>query len=249
MNCLEFRRMNLSEPASRQADYVAHRQECEDCARYANGVDALDRKIGDALRVPVPEDLAARIRLRQVMAGEEASARMRPWQYALAASIFLVVAISGVLGYQVYTTNQYIERLSVAAVDHTRVEREGDHFVAAHDDHELQMNRFKQVLAAFGGKVMDDDLADIGPIIHVQVCALATFDGPVAHFLIQGEKGMVTVYYVAGNKLRDQQSFSRQQYDGMLIPVGGGNMAIIGDPGEPLQPIADKLEQAVVWAI
>ena len=249
MNCLEFRRISLSEPNTRDEGYLAHRSECEDCARYADNVVALDKKIEDALRIPVPEDLATRIKLRQLMQDEHISPRFRPWRWAVAASIFLVVALSGVVGYQIYTTNQYIDRLSVAAVDHTRIERQGDHFVAAHEDPAKQVLRFKQVLAAFGGKVMDDSLVELGPIIHVQVCALKHIQGPVAHILIQGKQGLITIYYVHGHKLTERKSFNLGQYQGMLIPIGKGNMAIIADPRESLVPVADKLEQTVVWRI
>ena len=249
MNCLEFRRISLSEPNTRAEGYLAHRAECEDCARYADSAVALDKKIQDALRIPVPEDLATRIKLRQLMQGEQIAPRFRPWQWAVAASIFLVVALSGVVGYQIYTTNQYISRLSVAAVDHTRMERQGNHFVAAHEDPAKQRLRFKQILAAFGGKVMDDTLPELGPIIHAQVCALMHINGPVAHVLIQGEAGLITIYYVHGHRLKERKSFRLGQYQGMLIPIGKGNMAIIADPKESLPPVADKLEQTVVWQI
>lgn len=247
MNCLEFRRLSLSEPATRVQDYLAHLAECGDCARYADNVKALDEKIGDALRVPVPQDLANRIKLRQVIQGEQVSRHLRPWQYALAASVFLVIALSSVFGYQVYTENQYAGRFSVAAVDHTMVERQGNHFVAPHIVPYLQTQRFKQVLAAFGGKVMDDALAELGPIVHVQVCALAHTQEPVAHFLIRGKTGMITVYYVMGHKLSKRQSFALGQFKGMLVPVGQGNMAIIGNPDENLEPVAERLEQTVIW--
>lgn len=247
MNCLEFRRISLSEPGNRTEDYVAHRAECEDCARYADGVNALDRKIGDALRVPVPQDLATRIKLRQVIRDEQVSGKIRPWQYAAAASLFLVIALSGVFGYRIYATNQYVDRLSIAAVDHTMVERQGNHFVAPHVAQPMQQQRFKQVLAAFGGKVMDDALVELGPIVHVQVCALAHIQAPVAHFLIQGDAGMITVYYVMGRKLSKQEDFTKGEFKGVLIPVGRGNMAIIGDPAENLEPVAEQLERTVIW--
>ena len=247
MNCLEFRRLSLSEPRTRAQDYLAHRAECEDCARYADSVNAIDEKIRDALSVPVPEDLSTRIKLRQVMQDEQGSKRVRPWQYAVAASVFVVIALSGMFGYQLYAKNQYIERLSIAAVDHTRMERQGNHFAAPHFAPHLQQQRFKQVLASFGGKVMEDGLTDLGPIVHVQVCALANVQNPVAHFLIRGEAGLITVYYVMGQKLPSQENFSSGSFKGMLVPVGQGNMAIIGDPEENLGPVAKKLEQTVIW--
>lgn len=249
MNCLEFRRTALSEPGNRAHDYLSHRGECDDCARYADSVGVLDTKIADALRVPVPEDLANRIKLRQVLQDEQVSRRLRPWQYALAASVFLVVSLGGMLGYQVYAANQYVSRLSVAAVEHTRISQEGNHFVAAHVDPAKQQQRLQQVLAAFGGQVMGDAVAKLGTIVHVQVCALTNIQGPAAHVLIQGEAGFITLYYVGGNKLKNRATFAEAGYHGLLVPVGQGNLAILGDPAESLQPVADKMERAVVWTI
>lgn len=252
MNCLEFRRICLAEPGSRAEGFVDHRQQCEDCARYADSVNVLNKKIENALHVPVPEDLATRIKLRQVMLDElddRETRRFRPWRFGLAASVLLTVALASLFGYEVHATNQYIERLTVSAVDHTRVERQGGHFVAEHEEPVKQNQRFKQVLAAFGAKVMDDELAALGDIVHVQVCALDPELRPVAHFVIKGASGLVTFYYVMGRKLSKPEDVRRAQYEGMLVPVGQGNLAVIGKPGEQLQTIIDKLEQAVIWQI
>ena len=252
MNCLEFRRLSLSEPGSRAEGYVDHRRQCEDCARYADSVNVLNKKIENALRVPGPEDLATRIKLRQVMLDEQddrLTRRFRPWRFGLAASVLLTVTLGGLFGYEVHATNQYIERLTVSAVEHTRIERQGNHVVAEHDDPSRQKQRFKQVLAAFGAKVMDDELAALGDIVHVQVCALDSELSPVAHIVIKGSSGMVTIYYVMGRKLSKREDVEYAQYEGMLAPVGHGNFAVIGQPGEQLQTIVDKLEQAVIWQI
>jgi hypothetical protein len=96
---------------------------------------------------------------------------------------------------------------------------------------------------------MDDELAALGDIVHVQVCALDTELSPVAHFVIKGASGMVTIYYVMGRRLNQQKDVRRAQYEGILVPAGHGNLAVIGQPGEQLQTIIDKLEQAVIWQI
>ena len=145
MNCLEFRRLCLSEPGSRNKDYITHREECEECARYADSVIAVDGRLADAMRVPVPEDLVNRIKLRQVIQDEQVSRRIRPVQLALAASIVVAVTLGSLFGYRIYAAHQYASQLVASAVDHTRVERQGDHFVAEHQDPLRQRERFKQV--------------------------------------------------------------------------------------------------------
>ena len=46
-----------------------------------------------------------------------------------------------------------------------------------------------------------------------------------------------------------QRNRKKTKVEGMLVPAGQGNMAIIGDPGERLVAIADKLEHAIAWHI
>jgi len=252
MNCLEFRRISLAEPGSRAQGYVGHREQCEDCARYADSVNVLNIKIKNALRVPVPEDLATRVKLRQMMFDEHehrGRRRFRPSHFGLAASVLLTVALGGFFGYEVRATNQYIERLTASTVDHTRIVGQGNHFFTEQDEPSRKKQQFKQVMAAFGAKIMDDELAALGNIVNVQACALDTEFSPVAHFVIKGAAGMVTIYYITGRKLNRQEDLRRAQYEGMLVPAGRGNLAVIGQPGEQFQAIIDRLEQAVIWQI
>ena len=258
MNCLEFRRLNLSDPTNRNPEYLAHRLECEDCARYADGVNVLDKKLENALRVPVPEDLAVRIKLRQLMLEDEtekASFWNRPLRFGMAASVLLVVTLGSLFGYEVHATNQYINRLTVSAVDHTRIERQGNHFLAHQflvqpDDTAVQITRLSQILAAFGGKVMYDELAAVGEILDVQVCALDTIDTPVAHFVIRTASGeKITVYYILGKKLKKRADSIYAHYKSLLVPAGSGNIALIATSGDELGAVADALKQAIVWPI
>ncbi len=240
MNCLEYRRACLTDPASKNEAFIAHRNECGDCARFADEVGVLDGKLLDAMRVPVPDDLQTRIRLRQVI-GEEQSRRVtRPWQFALAASIFLSVALSGFFGYQVYSSNRYVDQLRVAVIEHVKEEPQ---FLTVQDDSSGQ--RFGQVLAAFGGELVQD----IAPVRLAEVCALRKNYKPIVHTVVSGKTGPVTILYVQGEPVEKVMPFRDQQFSGMLVPAGQGNLAVIGEPDEPLQPLVDKLQQGIVWKI
>lgn len=62
-SCLEVRRRLLATPRERSDELVAHMGECTGCARFADDLKALDRKVTKATRVPVPEGLNERILL------------------------------------------------------------------------------------------------------------------------------------------------------------------------------------------
>lgn len=240
MNCLEFRRRNLVDPNDRDEAFVAHRRRCADCARFAAEVDTLDDKLLHALKVPVPEELATRIRLRQVIADEHDRRRLRPWQYALAASVLVSVVLSAFFGWQVYSTDRYVERLRAAMVEHIQHEPQ---FLVGRVD--TAADDLKRVLAAFGGEVV----GDFATVNHAQICVLQNQNVPVAHSVLAGEHGPVTVLYLRGDPLAQATRFRESGMQGILVPAGRGNLAIIGTLSEVLDPVVERLSQGIVWKI
>jgi hypothetical protein len=94
MSCLAFRRLLLASPRERTPAQQTHLEGCEDCAQLATDLSALDRKIGRAMRLPVPDGLADRILLPRL--------RMQRWHYgaaaaALAAAIALGLTAHGLI--------------------------------------------------------------------------------------------------------------------------------------------------------
>jgi len=240
MNCLEFRRQCLTEPATRSEAFVAHREQCGECRRFAAGVDVLDGELRSAMQVPVPEDLEARIKLRRVIGDEDKKRRARPWQYALAASVLLSVTISGFFGYRLYTANQYIDTLQVTVLDH--IKQEPELLRASNHSSPAQ---FKRVLAVFGGELKDV----VAPVQVAEVCALHHNHQPIVHAVLKGKMGAVTVLYIRGNRVKQKIAIADAKFKGVLLPAGTGNLAVVGLPDEPLAPMVDKLEKSIVWKI
>ncbi len=236
MNCLEFRRVCLSDPYTGSEDFTAHRSACRECARFAESVDVFDKKLRDAINIPIPGDLATRVKLRQVI-GEEQAQRSRPWRWALAAGVFITVSLSGFFGYQVYATNEYIKQLQVAVLHHVDSEPEFLRIEGKQPE-----EKFRRVMAAFGADV----LADIRQIRHADVCAMNK--KPIAHSVFNGETGRVTVLYIIGKRIRDETPMESDSRHVLLIPVGQGNLAIIAPQGEHLDPLVDQLKQSIRWS-
>lgn len=88
LSCLEFRQIVGAQPQHRSAAIRAHCEQCPSCAEFARSQAALDRRVGAALRVPVPPELPARAVWRQ------SALRRRPGGWiALAASLLLAAGI------------------------------------------------------------------------------------------------------------------------------------------------------------
>lgn len=238
MNCLEFRRLCLTEPRTDASAFVAHRRDCEECRRFSAGIDGVDAKVLDALQVPVPENLNTRIKLRQILGDEHQRRGARPWQWALAASVLLTVTLGGVFAYQLRAANAYITQMQAAAVEH--VGSYHDHVMLASGSPEQQ---FQQVLGTFGGRVA----GQIGPIARAFVCAMN--NQPIAHAELTGGHGIVTVLYVAGPRVAQETEFARDRYTGVLMPAGRGNLVVLGAAGEDLGDLVRTLKTAISWRI
>jgi hypothetical protein len=238
MKCLEFRRICLSDPYTSSGDFAAHRHGCHDCTRFAESVIAFDKKLLDAMQVPVPDDLSTRVKLCQVI-GEEHERRVRPWQWALAASIFVTVALGGFFGLQVYATNQYIAQLQASVIDHVNSEPD---FISVQG--KVPSDKFARVMAAFGAEVVDKDIEPL--ITHAYVCVMDK--RPIAH-IFAGNGGQVTVLYITGTRIGDETPIKAERHQGVLIPAGGGNFAVIAPKGEQIEPLIKKLKQSVRWQI
>lgn len=90
MNCLEFRRLCLAEPATQDTELMQHKRDCAGCAAFASDVNRLNKKLAPALRVDVP---ASRTILRQSLHGDFASHRQQRGLYALVAGVLLVIGL------------------------------------------------------------------------------------------------------------------------------------------------------------
>ncbi len=242
MNCLEFRRMCLSEPASAATTYLAHRKACEDCRRFAEGIDVLDGKLRSAMQVPVPEDLTSRIKLRQILGDEHRTRGARPWQWALAASVLVTLALGGFFAYQIRAAHQQVAAMQTAAIEH--VETHHEHVLLVAQSAALSPEaQFRHVLAAFGGRVS----GSVGPVKRAFVCGMN--NRPIAHAELSGVRGDVTVLYVTGERIADDTEFSGDAYKGILVPAGAGVLVILGSPAEPLTDLANTLKQSIHWEI
>ncbi|MDH3639686.1 MAG: DUF3379 domain-containing protein [Gammaproteobacteria bacterium] len=243
MNCLEFRRLCLSEPATSTDAYVTHRRTCDECRRFAEGIDVIDGKLQNAMRVPVPENLTTRIKLRQILGDEHKKRGSRPWQWALAASVFLTVTLSGFFAYQIRAAHRYAEAVQVAAIEH--VENYHDHMIlgGAPGAGAPPQEQFQQVMATFGGRVT----GTMAPVERVFICAMNK--RPIAHAELPGASGIVTVLYVTGERLAEATEFAGDTYKVMLVPAGSGNLVVLGRPEEPLMDVVKTLKNAISWEI
>lgn len=229
MNCLEFRQTIGAEPGSRDPEVLRHRMECRACAEFAASQQQLDTALEKALRVPVPEELSARILWR-------AANDQRAWRrwVGMAATIMLGIG----LGFGLWTTTD--NRVLAAEV-------------IAHVQHEPQLLQASQRRA--GAQQVSAVMSRGGvqaslPLRDVSHAGLCPFRGRlVPHLVFEVDGEPVSVLLLPHEPMASVQEINEQGFKGVLVPVQDGSMAIVAGREDLIVPVREELEKAVSWGI
>jgi len=65
MNCLEFKRLALSDPNSQETSFIEHSKSCPDCLKYVTEIRQMDAGLSASLDADVPIELVAKLKLNQ----------------------------------------------------------------------------------------------------------------------------------------------------------------------------------------
>ena len=199
-------------------------------------LQALDLKIAKALQIDVPE-----LRMPQLPDVNEASVTSLPvrkrsrkliW-FAIAATVVLATSIS-------LRTSSLFQSYDSLAEE-----------VLAHLDHEPGALRITDV------PVTDQQLARAVPaslasfergtalITYARPCVINGNDVP--HLVIQGQYGPVTILLMPEERVSEATPIDGVSVKGVILPVGKGSIAIIGDREEQLEPIQKNVVNSVAW--
>lgn len=197
---------------------------------------AFDLKIAKALQIDVPELVMPE--LPDIEAGKVTRLPARkhstkPLWFALAATIVLASSI-GLRWSGVFTTYDSLAEE-----------------VLAHVDHE------PWALRVTDKAVSNERLLDAIPAsqaVFERGAALVTYAAPcvingkqVPHLVIQGVHGPVTILLMPEEALAEATPLEGANVHGIILPVGRGSIAIVGDREEALEPIQEDIINSVTW--
>ena len=123
--------------------------------------------------------------------------------------------------------------------------------VLAHLDHEPAALRVTNVAVSERrlARAVPARLARYEPgaslVTYAQTCVINGKDVP--HLVIQGEHGPVTILLMSGERIAEPVPLEGERVHGLIMPVGDGSIAIIGDREEALGPISDTVLNSVTW--
>jgi len=82
-----------------------------------------------------------------------------------------------------------------------------------------------------------------GPVVYARTCS---FRGRwVPHLVLHSALGSYTVLVLRGERLAQRREFSEEGYSGVLLPVAGGTLAVLGRRGLETNAAADEAGRSI----
>ena len=99
-------------------------------------------------------------------------------------------------------------------------------------------------------RAVADDIAsmnhDAGLITYAQSCSIN--GNSVPHLVVQGKHGPITILLMPYEKVSAATTIDGVNIKGVILPVGDGSIAIIGNREEQLDAVKKNVLDSVVWS-
>ena len=242
MDDLQFRRIIYGDPNCMDADVLQAKKDDPSKQQFAHEIDHLEQKINTALKVNVPDELANRLILQQVLASHQQQKRKSRIQLALAASVAFVVGLS---------VNQFKSAPAYAVPTYATI---GEYALAHthNEEHMFQNNMLanmslaslNQKIQPFGGHFNQS----IGNLISAGYCDFGNIKA--LHLEYQGLHKPVTVFVIPNdNPLTMQASFADAKLHGSAEKFKHADVLIVADKQEPLGKWQQTVKNNITWSI
>jgi len=125
--------------------------------------------------------------------------------------------------------------------------------VLAHLDHESYALKVTNVAVSDErfAKVVNPSIGtmdrSVGLVTYAQSCVIN--GKTVPHLVIQGEKGPITLLLMPEEMVDGATTLDGKGVNGVILPVGNGSIAIIGERDEPLTELEQSIINSVEWSI
>jgi hypothetical protein len=225
VNCESARLLIGSDPGALPEELAEHVRGCEACSQYRREMLALEQDLHRALSLAPPE----RARRTPRAAGTRRARTTVYVRWALAASVLITAGIAVVL-----LALRPTDTLAADLVAH--VEAEPQSWSAQQP---LTPPALAPVLQRAGVRLAPG----AGPVVYARTC---NFRGRwVPHLVLHSALGSYTVLVLRAEHLAQRREFSEEGYSGVLLPVTGGTLAVLGRGGLETNAAADEAGRSI----
>jgi len=242
MKCEEYREAVAADPSASFEGGLEHSANCESCSAFAAEMQAFDARIAAALNIDTPN-----LQMPELPEIEDdnvvdlpfgrKSAMTTPTWLAIAATVILAVFVGFRAVDGIYTP----DGLSLADE------------VLAHLDHEPGALVVTNVAVSNDqlSKVMQRSSGTIDPNVGlVSYATSCMINGKlVPHLVLQGKKGPITLLLMPEEMIDGATTLDGKGVNGVILPMGDGSIAIIGERDEPLTELEERIINSVEWTI
>jgi hypothetical protein len=231
MNCENYRNAIAAAPSWEGG--AEHLAECAACRSYRDEMRALDRRIAGALELDVPALKMPELEDTSVVAFKPRRVSTPAW-FALAATV-VIAAFLGIRAFEGDVSYPTLADEIVAHLDH-------EPYALRVTDEAVSDRRLARVVPANIANMNHDT----GLITYAQTCVINGKEVP--HLVIQGKSGPVTVLLMPDEMVDGAQQIKGESINGVILPVGSGSIAIIGEEDERLDTIQESVMHSVSWS-
>jgi hypothetical protein len=235
MNCEDYRQAIAADPSYDGGD--AHLSACSDCRAFRDDMRALDRRIVRALAIEVPS--LSMPELPAVDTADVVPLAGRP-RFTMPAwmAVAAVLVLGAFIGIRMLGSNVTYPSLAdeiVAHLDH-------EPYALRVTDRPVEAGRLARVVPASVANMNHD----AGLITYAQTCVIN--GRKIPHLVVQGERGPVTILLLPDEMIDAATPIEGESINGILLPVGSGSVAIIGERDEQLDSIQENVVNSVTWS-
>jgi Protein of unknown function (DUF3379) len=245
MDCESYREAITADPSERFEGGSAHAASCPECRAFRAEMRVLDDRIARALAIETPEPVLPELPplgARNAPGNVTAMARRRrfaaPGWIGLAAAI----GVAAIVAWSSLVTDENYPPIAGQ--------------VLAHMDYEESSRRVTTlaVSEAALGQVLAQRVSDFdaGPRIVSYASACVINGNVTPHLVVQGRTGPITLILMPEERIDTAIPIEGEHVHGVILPVGSGSVAVIGQRQEQqpeIEAVGERVIESVQWTI
>lgn len=170
--------------------------------------------------------------------------------YAVAATFLLAIGVtfslmfnSGSITQDVALSEEVLEHLYIDSDEINAFSRgEAQSFAA------LNVANVSEVLAGAGTQLVSNDFMNSMPVRVAKPCEIIPAYKS-AHLIMEGSQGAVSVFVINNSPVNVEYTFRDDRFSGLVVPMGEGNMILVGEENEDLDQYRELFSDNVDWVI
>ena len=255
MDKIEFRKRVYANPGAPDDEVVEAARNNPEYQMILDEARELDSQINDVVGdIPVPaglKDKLLSLPVQDAASGntQQAANDSDYFQYfAIAASLILAVGVTFSLTFnrgpsssEIVFGNEVLEHLYLEVTDI-------DSIGSGQDSNVMALAAVNNAMSGAGTQLVRADFVPQSPIRFAKPCnILPAFQS--AHLIIEGSQGAVSVIVINNSPVSVEYQIRDERFAGVVVPMGEGNMILVGEQDEDLEDYKDLFADNVEWAI